>query len=247
MNNNLILKKYLPVLDYRTLFDLNLKEIGLRYLTRVITCLFMISLLISYGYTKINPILGWVLLIFITLLGISILIALKLLGDQIKYFGKNQKRQEILNDVNNIIERLEKLPDIERKKEIKKARYLLNLLTVLYKKSNEIDRLIICKRYEASLMLHVRNFSKALSEIESVDNYFLNLPDELKKNKEVRAEIAKVWVMKATIFEATEPDKEKTFELLDRALQEFQSLNLEKEIKIVLAIKERIGRRKKIR
>lgn len=148
----------------------------------------------------------------------------------------------ILNYLNDTLDRVGKIADVRREEETKAALKILSELNKFYKKSSDIEKIILIKRYYASFLIYLRGRQKeALSVISDIERYYKTLPKKLMNLNDIRAEMARVLVTKATILLALQNiTQEEAFKILDNALLEFQSLNLQKEIETIKVVKKRM-------
>jgi hypothetical protein len=218
--------------DKRTFFDLSLKEIVLRYVYRALIYVFfsLLSILIAdtffFKRIEFNVLHLIVLVSFVVLIICKYQISLNIFNYKVK-----RKAEKYYHIVNQLIQNIPNMVDSRKKFESNHGIQLTNILAKIYKDKNDIEKYIICRRYNASFLLFKGNYNIAIKTINDFENYTSKLNEDIKNENRVRAEIARVrWLKNTILYEAGIIDDNASVINLTDLLSEFKHLNLEKEI-----------------
>jgi len=231
MNNNYRYFDVICLFDERTFYDLSSKELILKYLIRIIVLLFPIGTFIFLSYTKISYIEGYLYLTGFIILEINLLIYCNLIYRKLYIKRIAFEKENYFAELTNLLDRIGKIPDSQRKSQIRRALIIIKYLNEIYSLSRERDKLILLKRYHASFMFYFGRYKKALSILSTVDKYYSSLNDEFKNNEKIKAEMARVILTRATILLALRDISIKeAIAMLETALTTFKDLNLPMEV-----------------
>lgn len=256
--------------DTRTLFDLSLRDAIYRYLKRLGILLIVCSTsLLPLVLKFIRKLLEFNLTLYVpaTIVFVSSIIMLYSVHQRLhkkhsfiyknmyiehnltynNYFDlslTNSPFYEQLKELSELIAMVSTMADSRREEEVQHGINVINSLLCNLRKINDpsvYQIIMILNRYHISLLFLNSEFDSAIKGLKSFVNYHSSLPIQILNRPDVRAEMARFHVTKATILLAIgRISPQKAASLLDLALIEFTKLKLDKEIHDTTTMKENI-------
>lgn len=232
----------LAFIDFRYLTELKNKEILLRYLYRILILSLIFEIRIFTAYTVVNFKMGIICLIFITFFMLSLIISC------IKALLREQALRELdvkivlySKQLDNLINVIPITADsIRSKREIKRAIKICKLLERKYREDDSIEKVILYRRYIATLFWYKRAYKNSLRQIESIENYYLSLSITNQKNSSIRAELMRSRVTEISInYTLNRISSIVAANKLGEITNEFEKFNLIKEAKRINRLREK--------